>query len=160
MALESHAHDTQFAEFVENKRWRFGGFLFVTIHVVGSNNALAAYPGRTPAEDADVARRTNAAFAWLDESFALATRDSLRGLVVAMHADPGFEADAGAYPAYVSLIDTLAQRTKALRARFFSFMGTVITTRSITPCCAATRSSRGLHDWRHSDHLTSAGCAS
>ncbi len=113
IALESQAQDLSWAEFVENKRWRFGGFLFVTIHIVGSANALAKYPGRIQDEDAAAARRTSAAFAWLDQSFALATRDSLRGLVVAMHADPGFEIDAGAYPAYVGLIDTLAQLTKA-----------------------------------------------
>jgi len=113
MALESQAQDSSWAEFVENRRWRFGGFLFVTIHIVGSNNALSKYPGRTPMDDAEAARRTNAALAWLDQAFTLATRDSLRGIVVAMHADPGFEVDAGAYPAYVGLIDALAQRTKA-----------------------------------------------
>jgi len=113
IALESQAQDSSWSEFVENKRWRFGGFLFITIHIVGSGNALAKYPGRTAMDDAEAARRTSAALAWLDQAFALATRDSLRGLVVAMHADPGFEVDAGAYPAYVGLVDTLAQLTKA-----------------------------------------------
>jgi hypothetical protein len=113
IALESQSQDSSWQEFVENRRWRFGGFLFITIHIVGSNNALAKYPGRTPMDDAEPARRTAAALAWLDQAFALATRDSLRGLVVAMHADPGFEVDAGAYPAYAGLIDRLAQRTKA-----------------------------------------------
>ncbi len=112
IALESQAQDSSWAEFVENKRWRFGRFLFITIHIVGSNNALAKYPGRTPMDDAEATRRTSAAFAWLDTSFALATRDSSRGIIVAMHADPGFDVDAGAYPAYKGLVDTLAQLTK------------------------------------------------
>lgn len=113
MALESQSQDSAWREFVENKRWRFGGFLFMTIHIVGSNNGLTKYPGRSPMDDAEAERRTAAALAWLDQSFALATRDSLHGLVIAMHADPGFEVDAGAYPAYVTLIDRLAERTKA-----------------------------------------------
>lgn len=113
MALESQAQEPGWAEFVENRRWRFGGFLFITIHIVGSNNAAAKYPGRTQVEDAEVARRTDAAFAWLNEGFVLATRDTLRGVVVAMHADPGFETRAGAYPAYARLMDTLAARTRS-----------------------------------------------
>jgi hypothetical protein len=113
MTFASQAQDSSWSEFVENKRWRFGGFLFITIHMVGSGNALAKYPGRTPMDDAEVERRSAAALAWLDQAFAIATRDSLRGLVVAMHADPGFEVDAGAYPAYVAFADRLAERTKA-----------------------------------------------
>lgn len=113
MPLESQAKSAAWPEYVENRRWRFGGFLFLTIHIVGSNNALVKFPGRTEADDAEVAQRTQAALAWLNEGFDIATRDSLRGIVVAMHADPGFEVDAGAYPAYVPLIDSLAARTRA-----------------------------------------------
>ena len=123
ITFASQRQDPAWAEFAENHRWRFGRFLFVTIHIVGSGNALAKYPGRTPNDDAQAERRTAAAIVWLDQAFELATRDSMRGVVVAMHADPGFEVDAGAYPAYVGLIDTLAQRTKAFAGQVLLIHG-------------------------------------
>jgi hypothetical protein len=113
MTFASQMQDSSWREFVENKRWRFGGFLFLTIHIVGSNNALAKFPGRTANDDGEADRRTHAAYVWLGQAFDIANRDSLRGIVVAMHADPGFEANAGAYPAFVGLMDTLAARTRA-----------------------------------------------
>jgi hypothetical protein len=91
LPLETQAADSAWSEFVENARWRFGGFLFATIHVVGSGNATASYPGRTPLEDDEAARRTEAALSWIDAAFAAARRDSLRGVVITMHGDPGLE---------------------------------------------------------------------
>lgn len=107
MAVETQSDNTPWSEFVENARWRFGGFLFATIHMVGSSNALDRYPGRTVAEDAEVTRRTDAALAWLDSAFAIALTDSLHGVVVTMHGDPGFEGTLGARPGFSRLIDRL-----------------------------------------------------
>ena len=56
--------------FRENVRWSHGGALFITLHVIGSNNNL----GRTPVMDAEYAERTAANLAWMREAFALATR--------------------------------------------------------------------------------------
>lgn len=90
MALASQAEDPAFAEFPENVRWRRGGFVFATVHLVGSSNALDPFQGRTAADDAEVERRTAAALAWLDAAFDAAERDSASGVVVAFHASPGF----------------------------------------------------------------------
>ena len=89
LALESQADDAAFAEFVENARWTHGGFVFATIHLVGSSNGLDPFDGRTAAHDAEVERRTAAALAWLDETFAIAERDTARGVVLALHAELG-----------------------------------------------------------------------
>jgi hypothetical protein len=75
--------------FPENLRWRMGSVLFVTINVPGSRNGQAA--GEVLA--AHNARRNSANDAWLREAFALAARESAPAVVVAMHANPGFEQD-------------------------------------------------------------------
>lgn len=91
IAFESQGTDPAWREFVENTRWRFGGFAFATIHVAGSGNATAPFATRGPADDAAASRRMNAALAWLDATFADASRDSVQGVFLAMHADPFFE---------------------------------------------------------------------
>ena len=91
MAVETQSANPAWREFVENARWRRGGFLFVTVHMVGSHNATARFPGRGAADDSAVVRRTAAAIAWLDTAFAIATADSLSGVVIATHANPRFD---------------------------------------------------------------------
>ena len=90
MPVESQSANPRWKEFVENARWRRGGFLFVTVHVVGSSNGTVAFRGRTAADDSAVVRRTAAALDWLDSAFAVAKADSLSGVVIAIHADPRF----------------------------------------------------------------------
>lgn len=91
MELESQAADSTFHEFVENTRWSRGGFVFATIHIVGSSNGLEQFPGRTSANDTEVERRTQAAITWLDGTFARARQISAKGVVLALHADMGIE---------------------------------------------------------------------
>lgn len=107
IALESQAQDPAFAEFPENARWMYGGFVFVTIHVVGSGNAGGPFRGRTAADDAEVARRTRAAISWLDAGFAQAHQRSAKGVVLALHADLGLEERSGPGKAYAALVDRL-----------------------------------------------------
>lgn len=94
LALESQADDPAFAEFRENVRWTRGGFVFATVHLVGSSNGLDLFTTRTPAHDAEVARRTQAAIAWLDETFAQAHAVSAKAVVVATHANIGLGAES------------------------------------------------------------------
>ena len=91
MVVESQSANPAWRDFVENARWRRGGFLFVTVHMVGSYNATTRFPGRGAADDSAVVRRTAAALDWLDTSFAIARADSLSGVVIAAHANPRFE---------------------------------------------------------------------
>jgi hypothetical protein len=84
-----------FPEFVENARWSHAGFVFATVHLVGSRNALEPFPGRTREDDAEVRRRTEAAAAWLGEAFAQARASRAAGVVIALHGDPPFAAAPG-----------------------------------------------------------------
>lgn len=115
MDLESQAKDTAFAEFPENARWMYGGFVFVTIHVVGSANGGQGFRGRTAANDAEVARRTRASIAWLDAAFSTARETSAKGVVIALHADMGLEFESGSGTPYVELVDRIRKHVDAFR---------------------------------------------
>lgn len=90
MRVESQAADSAFADFVENVRWTRGGFVCATVHLVGSGNGLDDFPARTAADDSAVVRRAKAATAWIEGTFALARAQGLHGVIIAMHAEPGF----------------------------------------------------------------------
>jgi hypothetical protein len=90
-ALVSQAADTEFAEFVENVRWTDEEIVFATMHMVGSWNSRDDFPGRTAADDQASVRRTDAATAWLRETFEEARTSNAPAVVLAIHANPGFE---------------------------------------------------------------------
>jgi hypothetical protein len=79
--------DPQYAKFRENVRWTYGEVLFVTLHIVGSNNNL----GRTPEGDVEYAERNAANLVWLKQAFELAKRDAHKGLMLLTQANPNFE---------------------------------------------------------------------
>lgn len=79
--------NAKFALYRENVRWVYGSVLFVGLHVVGSNNNL----GRTPAMDQEFQARNQANLAWIKDAFAIAKAQNLSGLMVVIHANPGFE---------------------------------------------------------------------
>lgn len=82
---------TEHAGFVENARFSKGGISVVTLHVVGSNNALEPRAREGAAEFFD---RDRANLAWLRDSFAKARREGAKAVVIAMQADM-FEFDFG-----------------------------------------------------------------
>jgi hypothetical protein len=85
--LTSQSEDPKYRKFRENLRWTYGGVLFVTVHIVGSNNNL----GRTPEMDAEYAERNAANLVWLRQAFELAKRDSNRGIMIVTQANPLIE---------------------------------------------------------------------
>lgn len=89
--LRSQADSDSFAEFVENARWSKDGFVFATLHLVGSRNATEPFRKRTPADDEAARARTEAVVAWLRETFAEAESTRAAGVVLAFHANPAFE---------------------------------------------------------------------
>lgn len=109
LTLESQASDPAFAEFRENARWMRGGFVFATLHVVGSGNGREPFATRTAANDAEVERRTAAAVAWLDRTFELAKEQSAKGVVLAMHGDMGLEGRRTSRPGYDLFVAALQQ---------------------------------------------------
>jgi hypothetical protein len=82
--LERQSADARYAAFRENVRWRVGGILFLTIHVVGTNNNR----GYDATPTAEFTARTEANVAWLRDSFARATREGIRGIAIFMQANP------------------------------------------------------------------------
>jgi hypothetical protein len=88
--LVTQADRAEFQEFVENVRWAHAGMLFATVHLVGSRNGLAPYPGRTKADDEEVFRRTEAAAAWLRETFVEAMANDASALILGFHGTLGF----------------------------------------------------------------------
>jgi hypothetical protein len=87
MRLARQSEDVRYAKFSENVRWTYGDVLFVTLHVVGSNNNL----GRTPEMDAEYAERNAANLAWMRQAFDLATRGSSKAIMIIAQANPRFE---------------------------------------------------------------------
>ena len=69
LPIEHESAQGAFVDYVENARWTIGQVLFVTAHVVGSNNNL----GRTPEADEEYRSRNAADLYWLRESFSLAS---------------------------------------------------------------------------------------
>jgi hypothetical protein len=69
----------------EHSRFRLGPVLFVTLNLPGGNNW-----GLTAEPRAEWKRRNPEVLAWLKDSFALARRERLGGVVLLFHANPGF----------------------------------------------------------------------
>ncbi|HUQ18989.1 MAG TPA: metallophosphoesterase [Gemmatimonadaceae bacterium] len=105
--VRCQSSDERFPEFCENARWEYGGFVFATVHVVGSNNGRAMFASRTAAHDEEVERRTTAAVQWIDDAFATAARGNARGLVLAMHANIGLERDGSRGDAFDRILEDL-----------------------------------------------------
>jgi hypothetical protein len=121
MPVESQSADPAWKEFVENVRWRRGGFLFATVHLVGSFNGGSRFEGRTAANDSAVVRRTAASVAWVDAAFGIAESDSLSGIVIAFHADPRFHRTQK--NPYESFLRRVAERTAAFRGEVLLIHG-------------------------------------
>jgi hypothetical protein len=75
-------------EFVENARWTGNGVVFATVHLIGSANGMRRFPARSAVDDAAVMRRTEAAAAWIRETFSAAKTANAPAVVIALHGNP------------------------------------------------------------------------
>jgi hypothetical protein len=89
--LERQSSSPDFASFRENSRWSLSGVLFVTLHVVGSNNGF----GRWPEGDREHGERRTANQAWMEAAFRLAAGDRYRALMLFIHGNPRFDLPRG-----------------------------------------------------------------
>jgi hypothetical protein len=87
--------ESQGGEFIENVRWSTRSVMFATLHIVGSNNAMAPFATRTAADDAEVSRRIAAAIEWIGSTYAKARAENAAGVLFLFQADPAFEAKPG-----------------------------------------------------------------
>jgi len=115
LALETQGADERFGEFVENARWQHAGLVFGTVHLVGSWNGLEDFEGRTNEDGEAVIERTAAAEAWMRETFAAARSTDATAVVLAFHANPGFEepADDSYRRTYEPFIEALEEEAEA-----------------------------------------------
>jgi len=78
--------EPQPGHYPEHSRFRLGPVLFVTLNLPGGNNNW----GLTSQSSPEFRARNPAVIDWLKESFALARRDKLAGIVLLFQANPGF----------------------------------------------------------------------
>lgn len=73
----------QFSDYVENSLWTRGHFLFVNLHIPGSNNNL----GRDKESDQEYQKRNEANLAWINHAYKLAREKKYAGIIFAFQAD-------------------------------------------------------------------------
>lgn len=117
MKVVTQATVPGFKEFPENVRWIENNVLFTVMHIVGSNNALEDFDGassakRTEADDAEVKRRTHAAIAWMEDSFALAKNKNVAGVFVMIHANPGLDFIIFKRDGFTDFVNALDKHTR------------------------------------------------
>lgn len=79
--------ESKYSGFPENVRWTYGGAMFITLHMVGSNNNL----GRTARMDKEYEKRNAANIVWLEKAFSEAKKRGSKALMIISQADPNFE---------------------------------------------------------------------
>lgn len=70
--------------YIENQRWMHNNILFMTAHIVGSNNGFQA---TRPAMVQEFIARSRANRVWIESGFREATETGAAAIVLAIHAD-------------------------------------------------------------------------
>ena len=113
LPLISQGGREPFTEFVENARWVHEGIVFATVHIVGSTNGMKPFPARTEADDDAARRRTNAAAAWVRETFAEAKSLNASAVVLSFHANADLEEPDDSYrKAFEPFIETIEEEAE------------------------------------------------
>ncbi len=108
---KSRLHLTrQSPEMPENSRFRLGPVLFVTLNLPGGNNNR----GLTETPRKEFQARNPKVLAWVKESFVLARKAGLQGIVLFFQANPGFwqHAEGLAQSGYREFLELLVQETR------------------------------------------------
>lgn len=110
LKLERQSRKPRFGKYVENVRWEMAGALFVGMNIPGSDNNIVDF--EHPSQE--FIERGEANAQWLHESFILARKRRLAGILIAIQADPDFDADAKgkANGGYRAFIDQLRKETQ------------------------------------------------
>ena len=109
MPLATQKDVPGFENYPENQRWEKKGVWFATCHIVGSQNGMLPFPGRTGLHDEEVKNRTQAAIYWLKETFQKAKDD--KAVLIMVHANPRLEnaADPEAGKGFYAFLEILEQ---------------------------------------------------
>ncbi len=116
LPVESQGLTTsKFTKYLENYRFTKHGIMFVSVHVVGSNNGFEA---ADPAAATEYFERNAANIAWLDDSFAKSLESGAKGVVLLFHADPfdikqGFAGEMPRASGFVDFVKAVERGAKA-----------------------------------------------
>ena len=128
MSVQRESSEAGFEQYRENVRWVEGPVMFIGLNVQGSNDNLphAGVDGETR-PDSEIARMTAehqqreaANIHWLSESYAMATRLGLNGVLVDWQADPNFNNEQKLQPAQY---DGFNEILPELRTQVLAFPG-------------------------------------
>jgi hypothetical protein len=123
--------DSQAAQgYPENVSYERGRVAFAAVHIVGSNNSLAPWTGRTtatPEQTAEVIGRTAAAIALIRDTFRRAKSHRDRAVVLLTQADM-FDAtvtgpEFADYYAFQPIVRAIAEESAAYRGQVYLFNG-------------------------------------
>jgi len=128
LTVSRESAEPGYQQYRENVRWVAGSVLYVGLNVQGSNDNLphSGVDGETRS-DSEIARmaeehrqREQANIHWLAESYTVATRLGLRGVLVDWQADPNFNNEQ-----HLTTVqyDGFAEIVPALRQEVLAFSG-------------------------------------
>jgi len=101
-----------FSTYVENSLWIRDNFLFVNVHIPGSNNNL----GRDEESNKEYALRNQANLAWINHAYDLAKEKAYAGIIFAFQADIFYSAETanGSNSGYRETVATFRERSENL----------------------------------------------
>ena len=113
--------ERQPGSYPEHSRFRLGPVLFVTLNLPGPDNNF----GWQDDASADFRDRNPAVLRWLKESFALARRDKMAGVVLLFQANPGFRHFAQGLPhrGFREFLETVRRETLAFPGQVVAVHG-------------------------------------
>jgi hypothetical protein len=82
ISLARQSDEPRFAVFRENVRWTHGGVMFAGLNAPGDDNHFGTPEFRS---------RNTANIAWIQDAFAIATRENFRAVMLIMQANPHFD---------------------------------------------------------------------
>jgi hypothetical protein len=114
----------------ENVRWERAGVSFAAVDVVGSNDSLAPWTGRTaptPAQTAEVLARTSASIQNIHDAFAAAEAHHDRAVSIMLQADM-FDPTVASpsysdYYGFQPIVAALARESRAYSGQVYLFNG-------------------------------------
>jgi len=113
--------EKQSGSYPEHARFRLGPVLFVTLNIPGGNNNF----GLGKQASAEFQARNPVVLKWLQDSFALARRDKLAGIVLLFQADPAWKnfAQGLAHEGYREFLTILRAESIAFRGQVVAVHG-------------------------------------
>lgn len=115
------ALERQSIAYPENSRFRIGPVLFVTLNLPGSFNNFGLTNEPTP----EFVARNPVVLEWLKDSFAVANRQKLAGIVLLFQANPGFRhfMQGLGHNGYREFLETLRQETQGFPGQVVAVHG-------------------------------------